>query len=85
MATSDNQVVKSTANEVAKLMKSPPTYGSVMAVALQYTDFLKSPSLQASLVKSSFDATSLSQGGITLYVVIPADKLKSHYQWLRRW
>lgn len=83
MATSDNAVVEKTAHEIMGLMKSANTFGSVMATALQYTDFLKSPALQKSLAVSDFDVKSLSEGKTTLYVVIPADKLKSHYQWLR--
>jgi type IV secretion system protein VirD4 len=83
MTASDNETVSATGNEIITLMKSAPTYASVMSVALQFTDFLKSPALQRSLAQSSFKVTELSAGTTTLYVVIPADKLKSHYQWLR--
>src|SRR5690606_2832410 len=32
---------------------------------------------------SDFDPATLTEGGKTLYIIIPAEKLKSHYQWLR--
>lgn len=84
MSVSDNAIVQATANETLNLLQtSDRTFGSVMASAQQYTDFLKSPALQKSLVKSNFDVKNLSNGNTTLYVIIPADKLKTHYQWLR--
>lgn len=84
MATSDNFIVKATGCEVMNIMiKSDKTFGSILSTAQQYTDFLKSPALQKSLETSSFDINQLSDGNTTLYVIIPADKLVSHYQWLR--
>ena len=83
MQVSQNEVVSSTGNEIEAMMQNEKVFGSVMASALQHTDFLKSPALQRSLAKSSFNVNELSNGDTTLYVIIPADKLKSHYQWLR--
>ena len=84
MAVSDNPIVKATGNEILNIMtKSDKTFGSILSTAQQYTDFLKSPALQRSLTKSNFEISKLSEGKTTLYIIIPADKLHSHYQWLR--
>jgi type IV secretion system protein VirD4 len=53
-----------------------------MASVLQATDFLKSPAMQQGLT-SGFDPAILADGKTTIYVIIPADKLKTHYRWLR--
>lgn len=87
MATSrdpvNGNIVKNTARELEKLEKAgDETFGSVMASVFQATDFLKSLALQKSM-QSGFSPYDLANGEITLYVIIPADKLKSHSRWLR--
>ena len=75
--------VKQASLEIQKLMAAGDrTWGTIIAVVLQCTDFIKSPALQESL-KSGFDPKELSDGKTTLYVIIPADKLQSHSRWLR--
>jgi len=77
------RVVNQAAYEILKLMGAGDrTWGTIIAVALQCTDFIKSPALQESL-KSGFDPKTLADGTTTLYVIIPADKLQSHARWLR--
>lgn len=83
MQSSPDHIVSATGNEIESSMKSDKMFSSIMASALQNTDFLKSPALQTSLLKSSFDVTRLTKDATTLYIIIPADKLKSHYQYLR--
>lgn len=83
MASSDNDIAKSVANEVLTLMASEKTYVSVISTLLDETDFLKSPALQKSLATSGFSATDLTDGNTIVYVIIPADKLKTHAKWLR--
>jgi type IV secretion system protein VirD4 len=83
MQANNNEIIRTTGNELEASMESEKMFASIMATAQQKTDFLKSPAMQRSLEKSSFDINALTQGKTTLYVIIPADKLKSHYQWLR--
>jgi len=87
MATSrdpiNGDIVKNAALELEKLeLAGDKTFGSVMASVFQATDFLKSLALQKSM-KSGFSPYDLANGDVTLYVIIPADKLKSHSRWLR--
>lgn len=87
MAANDNpvngEVVRQSANEVLKLMEAGDrTFGSIIATVLQCTDFIKSPALQKNM-KSGFKPTILSEGNTVLFIVIPADKLKSHDRYTR--
>lgn len=76
-------VVQNARREILKMVEAgEETYGSIIATALQSTDFLKSPALQANL-ESDFDPNVLADGKTTVYVIIPADKLRSHSRWLR--
>lgn len=77
------ELLDGSAQEVLKLMMSGgDSYGSIVATALQCTDFLKSSALQKSL-QSDYVPSKLSTGKSTIYVIIPADKLQSHARWLR--
>lgn len=76
-------VVVQAAFEIEKLMQAGDrTFGSILATALQCTDFIKSPSLQQAM-NTGFDPYELADGNTVVYVIIPADKLKSHSRWLR--
>jgi len=83
MVFSTNEAVNAVGNEIKAAKDNEKMFGSILATAQDATDFLKSPSLQRSLKSSSFDINQLSNGNITLYVVIPADKLDTQSQWLR--
>jgi type IV secretion system protein VirD4 len=83
MMDSENNVVKATGGEIDSIKSAEDTFGSILSTAQETTDFLKSPALQKSLSSSSFDVNKLTEGNTTLYIVIPADKLESHFQWLR--
>jgi type IV secretion system protein VirD4 len=77
------KLLHNAANEILKLSAaSDETFGGIMASVLQATDFLKSPAMQTGLT-TGFDPATLADGKTTLYVIIPADKLKTHYRWLR--
>ncbi|HQW94259.1 MAG TPA: type IV secretory system conjugative DNA transfer family protein [Saprospiraceae bacterium] len=84
MVVSDSAIVRATGNEYANIMHtSEKVFQSILATAQEKTDFLKSPALQKSLAASNFNINNITNGKTTLYVIIPPDKLDSHYQWLR--
>lgn len=84
MAVSDSAIVRATGNEYASIMHtSDKMFQSILSVAQEKTDFLKSPALQKSLASSNFNVKDITNGKTTLYVIIPPDKLDTHYQWLR--
>ncbi|MGI4886085.1 MAG: type IV secretory system conjugative DNA transfer family protein [Janthinobacterium lividum] len=83
LQSNPNPVIAATGNEIVSGLKNEKMFTSIMATALQYTDFLKSPALQYNMEKSSFEMADLTKGKTTLYIIVPADKLHSHYQWLR--
>ncbi|RZK45077.1 MAG: type IV secretory system conjugative DNA transfer family protein [Hymenobacter sp.] len=79
-------IVKATANEIVALKaNSEKEYGSVISTAQKWTDFLKSPALRTSLTPTAggFDSSMLTDGNTVVYLIIPADRLKTHAQWLR--
>jgi type IV secretion system protein VirD4 len=79
-------IVQATANEIIALKaNSEKEYGSVISTAQKWTDFLKSPALRKSLTPAAggFDSSMLTDGNTVVYLIIPADRLKTHAQWLR--
>lgn len=84
MQESQSEIVEATGNEMMAIKQmGEKTFTSIMAVAQQYTDFIKSPSIKENTGFSDFNPADLTDGNKTLYIIIPAEKLKSHYQWLR--
>jgi len=84
MTQSNVEFISLIANEIVSLkINAGNTFGAVMSTAQSHTDFLKSPALQKSIEKSSFEVKNLSKKKTTLYVVIPPDRLASQGKWLR--
>lgn len=84
MVASDSAIVRATGNEYSSIVhSSEKMFQSILAVAQEKTDFLKSPALQKSIATSSFDVKNITNGKTTLYVIIPSEKLDTQYQWLR--
>lgn len=79
------EIVQATANEIASLMKQGEReYASIISTAQKFTDFLKSPAMRDCLsISQDFHSHDLADGNTTVYVIIPADRLKTHSQWLR--
>lgn len=78
----NGEIVQSARNEINRMALNAETFGSIMSDVLLNTDFLKSPPLQDAL-QSGFDPKVLAEGKTTVYVIIPADKLRTHSRWLR--
>lgn len=84
MGTSDNEVVRSIANEILNLSTtSGKTWASIISHALDATDFLKSKRLRKSLESSTFDINTINDGKTALYIVIPPEQLEANSKWLR--
>lgn len=65
------------------LLKEPKLLSNVMASLQSQTHFLDSPRLRESLSVSDFDFADLKTKRMSVYLVLPADKLNSHGRWLR--
>lgn len=65
------------------LLKEPKLLSNVMASLQAQTHFLDSPRLRESLSESDFDFADLKTKRMSVYLVLPADKLNSHGRWLR--
>jgi type IV secretion system protein VirD4 len=65
------------------LRKSDKGRASVLSTCSSNTNFLDSPRMAQSLTRSDFDMEDLKRRQITVYVVIPPERLTSGSRWLR--
>ena len=63
--------------------KTDKERSGVMSTAQAQTHFLDSPRMTDVLSASSFDLRDLKNGHMTIYLVLPADRLATHGRWLR--
>ena len=83
MSTNGTDLVKSAANRF--MQKSERELASVISTAQQNTHFLESTNIKTSLERSTFDFADLKNDNapISVYLVLPADRLNTHGRWLR--
>jgi type IV secretion system protein VirD4 len=81
MLHSSNSIVASSAART--LSKDQKLLASVISSAQAHTHFLDSPSLRASLSRSDFRFEDLKREPMTVYLVLPADRLNTFGRWLR--
>ncbi|WP_052245220.1 type IV secretory system conjugative DNA transfer family protein [Halocynthiibacter namhaensis] len=81
MLTSKHHIVQSTGARC--LQKEEKLLANVFATAQAHTHFLDSERLQSSLISSSFRFEDLKTKPITIYLVLPADRLNTFSRWLR--
>lgn len=61
-------------------------WSSILSTAQSHTDFLRSAGAQEALVRSTIDLNAISRGDpLSLYIVVPPEKLESHGKLLRLW
>ena len=65
------------------IQKEEKLLANVLASLQAETHFLDSPRLRESLSCSDFSFEDLKRGKVTIYLVLPADRLESHGRWLR--
>jgi len=77
------EILVNSAREIKKMQDAgEKTFGSIISTVLQCTDILKSPALREAL-KSGYDPSTLADGNTCIYIIIPAEKLRTHSKWLR--
>ena len=74
-------VVSSTASRTVG--KDAKLRSSVFASAQAHTHFLDSPRIRASLAASDFQFEDLKAKKLTVYLILPADRLSTFNRWLR--
>ena len=61
-------------------------WASILSTAQSHTDFLRSAGAQATLGRSTIDLKAITCGDqISIYIVVPPEKLESHGKLLRLW
>ena len=81
MAASTNPIVVTTAERTAA--KEPKLRSNVIAALQSHTHFLDSPRIRDSVRTSDFRFEDLKTSRMTVYLVLPADRLKTFGRWLR--
>lgn len=81
MYRNDNSIVGSTAARTES--KEEKLRMSVFAALQSHTHFLDSPRIRESLSRSDFQFEDLKSRKITVYLVLPADRLETFGRWLR--
>jgi type IV secretion system protein VirD4 len=81
MAESDHHMIASTGNRC--LQKEDKLLSNVLASAQAQTHFLDSEYLRENMKTSSFKFEDLKTKPMTIYLVLPADRLNTFSRWLR--
>ncbi|GIT93135.1 conjugal transfer protein TraG [Jannaschia pagri] len=81
MLESPHHVVASTG--ARSLQKDPKLLANVLAAAQAQTHILDSPRLQETLSRSDFDFAELKRKPMTIYLILPADRLHTFNRFLR--
>jgi type IV secretion system protein VirD4 len=81
MACSMHPIVRSTGER--SLQKEEKMFASVLATVQSHTHFLDSDRMRANLASSSFKFEDLKTNPMTIYLVLPADRLNTFGRWLR--
>lgn len=81
MSCSMHPIVRSTGER--SLQKEEKMFSSVLASAQSHTHFLDSDRMNANIQSSSFDFSDLKAKQMTIYLVLPADRLNTFGRWLR--
>ncbi len=76
-----NPIVVSTATRTAG--KEDKLLSNVFAAAQSHTHFLDSPRIRASLARSDFRFEDLKTRRMSVYLILPADRLDTFGRWLR--
>ena len=81
MAGSGDPVVRRTANRV--MQKADRERSGVVSSAQSQTHFLDSPRMAGVLSRSTFDPAALRGGRLSVYLLLPPDRLDAFSRWLR--
>lgn len=68
-------------NSIAQM--SEKTLQDVLSTAKASTDFLDSPRLEKALSSSDFDLADLKAGDLSVYLILPPDKIQAYSRFLR--
>ena len=81
MAGSGDPVVRRTANRL--MQKADRERSGVVSSAQSQTHFLDSPRMASVLARSTFDPAALRDGLLSVYLLLPPDRLDAFSRWLR--
>lgn len=76
-------VISAAGNDILFLLKTgEKEFSGILSTAKDHTNKFKSPGIIRSTGASSFDITQLAKRQMTLYIILPSDKIETHRFWL---
>jgi type IV secretion system protein VirD4 len=81
MMSSDNAAVRGAGARA--LQKEAKMRSSVLATAQAHTHFLDSPRIRDSMETSDFSFADMKRHKLSIYIILPADRLSTFDRWLR--
>jgi len=65
------------------LQKAPKERSGVISTAQSHTHFLDSPRMARVLGRSTFDFSTLKRDAVSVYLILPTDRIDAYARWLR--
>ena len=65
------------------LQKAPKERSGVISTAQSHTHFLDSPRMARVLGRSTFDFSTLKREAVSVYLILPTDRIDAYARWLR--
>lgn len=81
MLQSPNRLVRAAAGRITN--KAERELSGVISTAQSNTHFLESPSIRKNLSRSTFSYDELADGNTTIYLILPAGRIRTFRGWLR--
>ena len=75
------EIIKRGANQM--LSKAEKEFSSVLSTAQRHTQFIDSPKIKNSTNFSNFKVSDLIESNVSIFLVIPPDKIQNYKRWIR--
>jgi len=84
IARGENDLIIQNGKQLADMFKTAPKEAqSILSTVLRAIDLFKSPVMQKATSSSDFDLKEITSGEYYVFVIIPPDRVKTHFRWLR--
>ncbi len=68
---------------ISRFLRESDEIASIQSTADRHTGWMLSPLMRANMAKNDIDFTALKERPITVYLILPAERMRTHSVWLR--
>jgi type IV secretion system protein VirD4 len=68
---------------IGRFLRQTDEIASIQSTADQHTSWMLSPLMRANMAKNDLDFADLKKRPITVYLILPAERMRTHSVWLR--